>query len=242
LLETLGFEQVQVTRRYDAFDGTSKADIARKFGVMGVSLSARLPAVVSRSAESGRTGLVGRLIGRVRALFDPPPRPPRIGEPAPSLELPTADDGEPFRVREQRGRPLLMVFLPADWCPVCHMCMRQYRAIADVFEQHQVRLVVVTPELGDHVTGFGETVGVPHRTLVDRDGHAARRFGAVYQPPAGGAPVMLPVSMLFDTEGVLRCRSELDDISLCVSRESIEAALGGQSGSAATKARQLPAA
>jgi hypothetical protein len=34
-----GFEQVQITHRYDCFRGTSKERTARQFGVMGVNLS-----------------------------------------------------------------------------------------------------------------------------------------------------------------------------------------------------------
>ena len=41
LLERLGFEAVGVVARFDSFRGTSKENIARKFGVRGANVFAR---------------------------------------------------------------------------------------------------------------------------------------------------------------------------------------------------------
>jgi hypothetical protein len=35
-----GFDDVQITHRFDCFEATSKEKIARKYGVVGVNLSA----------------------------------------------------------------------------------------------------------------------------------------------------------------------------------------------------------
>jgi hypothetical protein len=43
-----GFEQVELTHRFDCFVGTTKERTARRYGVVGVNLSA------IRSAASGR--------------------------------------------------------------------------------------------------------------------------------------------------------------------------------------------
>ncbi len=40
-MERAGFVDVAIVARHDAFRGTSKEKIARKFGVEGVSLTAR---------------------------------------------------------------------------------------------------------------------------------------------------------------------------------------------------------
>ena len=42
-MQRAGFVEVAVVARHDAFRGTSKEKIARKFGVEGVSLIARKP-------------------------------------------------------------------------------------------------------------------------------------------------------------------------------------------------------
>lgn len=44
VLVGLGFEDVRVTRYFDSFGGTSKENVAKKFGVRGMNLFARKPA------------------------------------------------------------------------------------------------------------------------------------------------------------------------------------------------------
>jgi hypothetical protein len=43
LLNAVGFRDVAVAERFDAFRGTSKERVARKFGVVGVNIRARRP-------------------------------------------------------------------------------------------------------------------------------------------------------------------------------------------------------
>ncbi len=43
LLGELGFEDARVTEQFDPFAGTSKEATARKYGVVGVNISARRP-------------------------------------------------------------------------------------------------------------------------------------------------------------------------------------------------------
>jgi hypothetical protein len=41
LLAAVGFSDVKITDRFDCFRGTSKENVARKFGVHGVNVFAR---------------------------------------------------------------------------------------------------------------------------------------------------------------------------------------------------------
>ena len=43
MLTRVGFSGVRVTDRYDCFRGTSKENVARTFGVIGVNVHARKP-------------------------------------------------------------------------------------------------------------------------------------------------------------------------------------------------------
>jgi len=43
-LTQIGFEEVNITARFDCFRGTSKERTARKYGVHGVNVFARKPA------------------------------------------------------------------------------------------------------------------------------------------------------------------------------------------------------
>ena len=41
ILGQLGFEDVRITHRYDSFRGTSKENVAGKFGVVGINVFGR---------------------------------------------------------------------------------------------------------------------------------------------------------------------------------------------------------
>jgi hypothetical protein len=43
LVSEIGFDGVNVVKKFDSFGGTSKERIARKYGVIGVNLHARKP-------------------------------------------------------------------------------------------------------------------------------------------------------------------------------------------------------
>jgi hypothetical protein len=43
VLSSIGFTEVEVREQFDAFRGTSKERIARKYGVVGVNVHARKP-------------------------------------------------------------------------------------------------------------------------------------------------------------------------------------------------------
>jgi len=45
ILSQIGFRDVEVRERFDPFRSTSKEQVARKFGVMGVNVYARKPEV-----------------------------------------------------------------------------------------------------------------------------------------------------------------------------------------------------
>lgn len=49
LLTDVGLIDVQITARFECFQGTSKADVAEEFAVHGVNVFARRPAEPGRS-------------------------------------------------------------------------------------------------------------------------------------------------------------------------------------------------
>ena len=68
-----------------------------------------------------------------------------VGKPAPDFTLPD-ENGELVRLSEQRGKPVVLVFLPAAFSPVCTKEMCAYRDDYSEFEakgaqgvQHQPR-------------------------------------------------------------------------------------------------------
>jgi len=43
VFQAAGFASVEITHRYDCFAGTTKERTAKRYGVVGVNLSARMP-------------------------------------------------------------------------------------------------------------------------------------------------------------------------------------------------------
>jgi len=216
VLEDLGFEDVAVTRRFDTFNGTSKAHIARKFGVVGVNLFARAPERTERDDKPPPDSWLDR-IRRAAARLGGKKRDTTIGATAPDFELPLSHGSGSFRLAAQRGRPLLLMFLPPDWCPVCQACMRVYKDNAKLLRSQNVQLVVVTSEVTAEVRAFVRGVDLEHLIAVDADYAVARRFGATHRSETTRADSMLPISFFIDSAGIVKRRSELDAMELCVS-------------------------
>ncbi|HVD68967.1 MAG TPA: redoxin domain-containing protein, partial [Actinomycetota bacterium] len=61
------------------------------------------------------------------------------GTPAPDFSLPSTVDG-PLGPRDRRGRPLILVFYPADWSPVCTDQLALYQEVMPEFERHDAAL------------------------------------------------------------------------------------------------------
>jgi Peroxiredoxin len=78
-----------------------------------------------RTLEAARTQLSGTAL------------PP--GTPAPDFSLPSTVDG-PLGPRDRRGRPLILVFYPADWSPVCTDQLALYQEVMPEFERHDAAL------------------------------------------------------------------------------------------------------
>jgi peroxiredoxin len=74
----------------------------------------------------------------------------RVGDPAPDFELITLD-GEIFRLREQRGKVVLVNFF-ATWCPPCREELPHLeREVWQRFDSDRFSLIVAGREEGDDV-------------------------------------------------------------------------------------------
>jgi peroxiredoxin len=215
VLQDLGFEDVAVTRHFDTFNGTSKAHIARKFGVVGVNLFARAPQRVQRASKLPRDSWIER-IRRAAARLGGKKNDATLGAVAPDFELPLSEGKGSFQLAAQRGHPLLLMFLPPDWCPVCQACMRVYKDNATLLRSQGVQLVVVTTEVTPEVRAFVRGIDLEHVITLDADYAVARRFGATHRSERTRAHSMLPISFFIDSGGIVKRRSELDAMELCV--------------------------
>ncbi len=68
-------------------------------------------------------------------------RPLPAGTPAPDFELPVRY-GETVKLSDYRGRPVVLVFYPADWSPVCGDQLAIYAELTGEFDRYDAAVVV----------------------------------------------------------------------------------------------------
>jgi peroxiredoxin len=65
------------------------------------------------------------------------------GTVAPDFALSSAP-GESITLRELRGKPVVLVFYPADWSPVCGDQLALYNEIFSEFEKHDAQVLGIS--------------------------------------------------------------------------------------------------
>src|SRR2546428_2469468 len=66
------------------------------------------------------------------------------GAPAPDFELPSTAEGKTSRLSEFRGRPVVLVFYPADWSPVCTDQLALYNEVLPEFERYGAQVLGIS--------------------------------------------------------------------------------------------------
>jgi peroxiredoxin len=65
------------------------------------------------------------------------------GTPAPDFSLPSKL-GETIKLSSLQGRPVVLVFYPADWSPVCGDQLALYNEISSEFKKHNAQLLGIS--------------------------------------------------------------------------------------------------
>ncbi|HEV3470904.1 MAG TPA: peroxiredoxin [Pyrinomonadaceae bacterium] len=126
---------------------------------------------------------------------------PRPGEPAPDFTL-NDGEGREWRLSDQRGRVVVLLFYPGDETPVC---TRQLCSVRDRWEDYAAtgaEVVGVSTDTADSHRRFAERHGLPLRLLSDPEGRVARLYGAGSWLPNRAARAVVVI----DAEGRLRHR------------------------------------
>jgi peroxiredoxin len=100
------------------------------------------------------------------------------GTPAPDFTLPD-QDGTEVSLSDFRGRPVVLVFYPADFSPVCTDQLSVYQEVLPELERHGAALLGISVDGAFCHKAFRQHLGTSIPLLADfhPKGEVARRYG-----------------------------------------------------------------
>src|SRR6201996_9458551 len=123
------------------------------------------------------------------------------GTVAPDFELPVTPD-QKLKLSDLRGKPVVLVFYPADWSPVCGDQLALYNEILSEFAEHDAQLLGISVDGVWCHTAFAKDRKLHFPILADFEpkGAVARQYG-VYHPQEGLSERAL---FVIDAKGIIR--------------------------------------
>ncbi len=130
-----------------------------------------------------------------------PDAPLPAGTPAPDFELPVRF-GETVTLSSHRGRPVVLVFYPADWSPTCGDQLAVYAELSAEFARFDAQVIGISVDGVWCHAAYARARDLPFTLLSDFEpkGAVARRYG-VYRPADGISERAL---FVIDPAGVVR--------------------------------------
>jgi peroxiredoxin len=124
-----------------------------------------------------------------------------IGGPAPDFTLNAAPD-QTLSLSELRGRPVVLVFYPADWSPVCGDQVALYNELLGEFGEYGAKLVGLSVDGVWCHAAFARDRKLKFPLLADFEpkGAVARRYG-VFRTADGICERAL---FVIDAQGIVR--------------------------------------
>jgi peroxiredoxin len=140
----------------------------------------------------------GKLAGKKQGLPSSLLKP---GTPAPDFTLPSAA-GEERALRDFRGQPVVLVFYPADFSPVCGDQLVLYNEVLPLFEGYQAQVLPISVDGVWCHKAFADSRNLHFPLLSDYEpkGAVARAYG-VYDSEKGRSQRAL---FVIDAEGIIR--------------------------------------
>jgi peroxiredoxin len=151
------------------------------------------------------------------------------GTPAPDFALQSAPD-KSLRLSELRGHPVILVFYPADWSPVCGDQVALYNEILPEFHEYGAELLGISVDSAWCHAAFAQDRKLRFPLLADFEpkGAVARMYGA-YRDQDGTSERAL---FVLDRDGVIRW-SYCSPIGVNPGADGILSALEGLPGKSA---------
>jgi peroxiredoxin len=123
------------------------------------------------------------------------------GTPAPDFAL-NAAPNKALRLSELRGRPVVLVFYPADWSPVCGDQVALYNEILPEFREYGAEVLGISVDSAWCHAAFAKDRKLRFPLLADFEpkGAVARLYGAYRQQDGTSERALF----VLDADGVIR--------------------------------------
>jgi peroxiredoxin len=122
-----------------------------------------------------------------------------VGEEAPDFEL-RDEANQQVRLSELRGTPVVLVFYPLDFSPICTNELCAIRDDYSAFEDKGAKVFGISRDSTWTHRAFKEQQGFSHSLLADMKGDVARLYGC-WNEAAGIAERL---TVVVDAGGVIR--------------------------------------
>ncbi len=123
----------------------------------------------------------------------------KIGENAPDFTLKDGD-GNDWKLSEQRGKTVVLLFYPGDNTPVCTKQMCSVRDNWEDYAKTGAEVVGISTDSAASHKGFAEKYDLPLTLLSDEKGEVVEKYSVKSWLPGRSARAVVVV----DTNGVIR--------------------------------------
>ncbi|NPA34934.1 MAG: peroxiredoxin [Chlorobi bacterium] len=102
----------------------------------------------------------------------------KAGAPAPDFEGIT-DEGKKWRLREQAGKYVVLLFYPKDFTPGCTSELKGIKNLDPMVIPQNVEIVGVSRDKPSSHRKFRERLGFPYTLISDESGEICRKYEAL---------------------------------------------------------------
>jgi peroxiredoxin len=133
--------------------------------------------------------------------IEPKLKPLPAGTPAPDFSL-LADSGRRLALKDFQGKPLVLVFYPADNSPVCSSQLALYNQALPLFHEHDAQILGISVDDPDSHRAFSEKLNLAFPLLSDNVplGAVAHAYGVFDQQSGTNGRALFVI----DPEGLIR--------------------------------------
>jgi peroxiredoxin len=138
-----------------------------------------------------------------------------IGALAPNFTLEDVDGNKVSLADFSNKNHVLLIFVRGDWCPTCHIMIRQYERNSQKFAEKNIIPIGISPDSSEVNKAMMERLGWKNMLLSDVEQEVASKYGILFidnnAETKYAQGIALPASFLIDKTGVVRYMSRSDN-------------------------------